>query len=102
MPPWTATCAPWGWPCNSVRSPPSRRSRPSLAACSQLAQRGDAESISTLGPALVGLIEQMEEAGALPATAVMRAWAVVVADVGAVVGQVGLALALDTTTPARA
>lgn len=65
-----------------------------LAGCRQLARRGDAQSLSTLGPALIDLIRQMEEAGALPPTSVMRAWAAVVADVGTVVGQVGLALAL--------
>jgi hypothetical protein len=65
-----------------------------LQAGRQLAQQGDAQSLSTLGPAVVHLVAQVRDAGALPATAVMDAWATVAADVGAFIGQVGLALAL--------
>jgi hypothetical protein len=59
-----------------------------------LAQQGDASGLSALGPALVGLVARVREAGVLPATPIMEAWAAVVADVGALVGQVGLALTI--------
>jgi hypothetical protein len=65
-----------------------------LHAARTLAQREDAAGLSALGPALVDLIRQVREAGALPATSVMEAWAEVVAGLGALVGQVGLVVAL--------
>jgi hypothetical protein len=63
-------------------------------AAQLLGQRGDAAALSALGPALVDLVAQVRTAGALPPTAIMEAWATVAADLGTLVGQVGLALAL--------
>jgi hypothetical protein len=68
-----------------------------LGAGRVLARRGEAAGLSTLGPALVALVDQVRESGVLPATAVMDAWATVVAGLGALIGQIGLAL----TIPAR-
>jgi hypothetical protein len=59
-----------------------------------LASRQDGEGLSSLGPALVGLTAQVREAGALPATAIMEAWADVVDGLGALTGQIGLAMKL--------
>jgi hypothetical protein len=63
------------------------------AAC-ELARSPDAEGLSALGPALVNLVTQVRDAGVLPSTVVMDAWASVATDVGALIGQVGLALAI--------
>jgi hypothetical protein len=63
------------------------------AAC-ELARRHDADSLSTLGPAVVSLVSQVREAGALPSTPIMKAWAIVAADLGMIIGQVGLALSI--------
>jgi hypothetical protein len=68
-----------------------------LGAGRVLARRGEADGLSALGPALVTLVDQVRESGGLPATAVMNAWATVVAGLGALIGQIGLAL----TIPAR-
>jgi hypothetical protein len=65
-----------------------------LDAAHGLARGQDADGLSALGPALVNLVAQVRDAGALPPTAVMDAWASVAADVGALIGQVGLALAI--------
>jgi hypothetical protein len=59
-----------------------------------LARQQDANSLSALGPALVGLVGQVREAAVLPPTAIMGAWAAVAADLGALLGQLGLALSL--------
>jgi hypothetical protein len=59
-----------------------------------LANQGRAEGLATLGPALVGLVDQVREAGALPATPVMEAWASVTTEIGALLGQWGLVLSL--------
>ena len=58
----------------------------------ELARRDDAGALSALGPALVGLVQQISKEGALPPTAVMHAWAEVASDLGALIGKVGLAL----------
>jgi hypothetical protein len=63
-----------------------------VAVTQELAHKDDADSLSTLGPALVGLIQQMKVAGALPPTSVMHAWAELASDLGALIGQIGLAL----------
>ncbi len=65
-----------------------------LDAAHKLARRQDAEGLSALGPALVELVAQVRDTGALPPTAVMDAWASVATDVGALIGQVGLALTI--------
>lgn len=65
-----------------------------LAGASGLVRRGDADGLCALGPAVTGTVAQVREAGALPATPAMAAWATVTDDVGALLGQVGLALAL--------
>lgn len=59
-----------------------------------IAGRGDAEGLATLGPALAGLVDEVREAGALPASPVMEAWAAIATDIGAILGQWGLALSL--------
>lgn len=64
----------------------------------QLARQHDAPGLSALGPALVALVNQVCEAGALPSTTIMQAWATVTADLGTLIGQVGLAL---TIAPGR-
>jgi hypothetical protein len=65
-----------------------------LQAGRTLVQRQQAMGLSTLGPAVVDLVNQVRRAGVLPHTAVMDAWATVSADVGSLIGQVGLALVL--------
>jgi hypothetical protein len=54
----------------------------------------EAEALAMIGPALVDLVHQVRRAGALPATRVMEAWAELTLDVGALIGQVGLAYSL--------
>jgi hypothetical protein len=54
----------------------------------------DSEALSSLGPALIDLVSQVRSAGALPATRIMEAWAIVAADVATIIGQVGLALSI--------
>jgi hypothetical protein len=66
-----------------------------LDAAHKLARRQDAEGLSVFGPALVNLVAQVRHAGALPSTTVMSVWASVATDVGALIGQVGLALAIE-------
>ena len=65
-----------------------------VAVARELARRDDASALAALGPALVGLTQHVREAGALPPTSVMHAWAEVASDLGALIGQVGLALTL--------
>ncbi len=65
-----------------------------LHAARQLAQRQDAHGLSALGPAVVGVVGQVREARVLPDAALMEAWATVAADVGALLGQIGLALTI--------
>lgn len=65
-----------------------------LDAAHKLARRQDAEGLSALGPALVNLVARVRDAGALPPTAIMNVWASVATDMGALIGQVGLALAI--------
>jgi hypothetical protein len=65
-----------------------------LQSARTLARREDAAGLSALGPAMVGLTRQAREAGALPVTSVMEAWADVVDGLGALIGQVGLVVAL--------
>jgi hypothetical protein len=65
-----------------------------LQATHELALDQDADALSTLGPALVGLATQVRQAGALPRTSVMEAWATVTEGLGALTGQLGLAMAL--------
>jgi hypothetical protein len=66
-----------------------------LDATRQLVHRQDADGLSTLGPALVALVDQVRAAGVLPSTAIMEAWAMVASDLGMLIGQVGLALAIS-------
>lgn len=54
----------------------------------------DPGGLSALGPALVDLVRQVRQAGALPPTPIMDAWATVASDLGALIGQVGLALTI--------
>ncbi|MGD8903406.1 MAG: hypothetical protein PVI67_07565 [Anaerolineae bacterium] len=68
-----------------------------VAVARELARRDDAGALAALGPALVGLTQQVKEAGALPPTSVMHAWAELASDLGALIGQVGLALTLNSS-----
>ncbi len=65
-----------------------------LAGADHLVRQGDADGLCALGPAVAGAVAQVQEAGVLPATPAMAAWAAVTGEVGALLGQVGLALAL--------
>ncbi len=65
-----------------------------VAAARELARRRDANALSALGPALVGLSLQVREAGVLPKTPVMEAWALVVSGLGALLGELGLILSI--------
>jgi len=67
-----------------------------LAGAAELLRRGDGEELCALGPAVAGVVDQAREAGAVPLGGAMQAWAGVAADVGALLGQVGLALCLPT------
>jgi hypothetical protein len=65
-----------------------------LQAARKLTLWQDADGLSALGPALVELVTQVREASALPRTAVMETWATFTSDLGALIGQLGLALAI--------
>lgn len=65
-----------------------------LQAAQHLTSHEDAVSLSALGPALVGLVNQMRIANAVPVTAVMEAWAQFLEGLGALIGQIGLAMAV--------
>jgi hypothetical protein len=65
-----------------------------VQAARTLAQERQAEGLGALGPAVSGVIQQVLDAGALPETPIMAAWATVAIDLGALVGQLGLALLL--------
>jgi hypothetical protein len=67
-----------------------------LQAAAKLACRLDARGLSALGPALVELVSQVRVTGVLPPTGVMEAWATVAEDLGGLIGQVGLVLALPS------
>jgi hypothetical protein len=65
-----------------------------LEEAQTLARRREAAALAALGPAMVELVTQVQEAGVLPSSAAMHAWASVVRELGALVGQVGLALTI--------
>jgi hypothetical protein len=65
-----------------------------LDAAKGFAGQPHADGLSALGPALVDLVTQVRRAGALPPTQIMEAWAAVASDLGALIGQVGLALTI--------
>jgi hypothetical protein len=68
-----------------------------LAAAATAPGGGAAEvpdALSTLGPALVDLVDRVQAAGALPDTPVMAAWASVAAEIGTLIGTAGIACAL--------
>jgi hypothetical protein len=65
-----------------------------LYTVSELARHREGDILAMLGPALVGLVDQINEAGALPSMPGMAAWAAVASDLGSLVGQIGLVLAL--------
>lgn len=65
-----------------------------MAAAREMARQRDTNALSALGPALVGLTHQVRAAGALPKTAVMDAWAEIVSGLGALLGELGLVLAI--------
>jgi hypothetical protein len=71
-----------------------------VAVARELARRDDAGALAALGPALVGLLQEVREAGALPPTSVMHAWAELASELGALIGQVGLALTLGSSRQA--
>jgi hypothetical protein len=49
---------------------------------------------SALGPEVVQLVKDVRDAGALPDTPVMAAWATLASEVGTLIGQFGLALSI--------
>jgi hypothetical protein len=59
-----------------------------------LARQQDTLGLSALGPALVALVGQVRDAGVLPATPVMEAWAIIATDVATLIGHLGVALEL--------
>ena len=63
-----------------------------MDAARAMAQKHDANALSALGPALLGLTSQVQEVGALPP--VMEAWAMIASGLGTLFGQVGIALAI--------
>ena len=65
-----------------------------MAAAREMARQQNAGALSALGPALVGLTDQVRAETALPPTAVMEAWAAVASGLGAILGQLGLALTM--------
>jgi hypothetical protein len=65
-----------------------------LGTARGFAEQPDPDGLSALGPALVDLVDQVRRAGALPRTPIMEAWATVASDLGALIGQVGLALTI--------
>jgi hypothetical protein len=65
-----------------------------LSGVLALANRGDTATLSALGPALVELVARVRQAGVLPPTAVMEAWATVASDLATILGQIGLASSL--------
>ncbi|MEJ2212323.1 MAG: hypothetical protein P8129_25325 [Anaerolineae bacterium] len=65
-----------------------------LAGGAELLRRGDGEGLCALGPAVAGVVDQVQEAGAVAPGPEMQAWTGVAAEVGALLGQVGLALGL--------
>jgi hypothetical protein len=58
----------------------------------RLVRSGQEEGLSALGPAVVDLVARVREAGALPRTAAMDAWAALSSSIGTLIGQLGLAL----------
>ena len=67
-----------------------------MVAAREMARQQNADTLSALGPALVGLTNQVRKEAALPPTAVMDAWAAAASGLGTIFGQLGLAL---TMTP---
>lgn len=67
-----------------------------LDAARHLARQHDADGLSSLGPALVDLVEQVRVAGVLPPTTIMEAWGTVASDLGMLIGQVGLAFTIPS------
>ena len=65
-----------------------------VTAARQMARQRDADALSALGPALVGLANQVRDTDTLPKTAVMEAWAGVASGLGMLFGQLGLALTI--------
>ena len=65
-----------------------------MAAAREMARQQNANALSALGPALVGLTNQVRKEAALPPTAVMEAWAAVASGLGTIFGQLGLALTM--------
>lgn len=50
--------------------------------------------LTALGPEMVQLVKDVGDAGALPDTPVMRAWATLASELGVLIGQLGLALSI--------
>jgi hypothetical protein len=63
-----------------------------LRAAHSLVQGEKEQGLSSLGPAVVNLVGQVREAGALPRSEAMDAWATVASETGTLIGQLGLAL----------
>ena len=82
-------------------APMEQALRSTIDAGIHLSEAQDTDALSALGPALVGLVARVRDAGALPATPTMDAWATVASDIGALIGQAGLVLTLPPERRAR-
>jgi hypothetical protein len=65
-----------------------------LWAARSLTQKHCADGLGALGPTVSGVVSQVINSGALPQNPVMEAWAAIASDLGALIGQLGLALSL--------
>lgn len=65
-----------------------------MDAAREMARQNDANGLSALGPGLLDLTDQVQGAGALPPTEVMKAWAMFASGLGVLFGQLGLVLAI--------
>lgn len=66
-----------------------------IVVAHEMARKQNASALSALGPALVGLTNQVRAAAVLPQTAVMEAWVAVASGLGTLIGQLGLALTIS-------
>lgn len=75
-------------------APTEQGLRSVLQTAREMTALGNSRALNRLGPGMVELVRQVDESGVLRGTPVMQAWAEVVTEVGALIGQMGLALTL--------
>lgn len=66
-----------------------------VTAAKKWARLEEAGALSALGPALVAVADEIMRSETVSASPVMGAWAMVTSEVGALVGQVGLAVGVE-------